>query len=414
MSNLLKDKLIIRELAKSVAEIAALPVQEEKRKLWKNLNGLKPDRPPVMIDQICWHELNFDGSLDLLCEDQECRLYEQGLRQLLFKWKHFPGDMVIEPFIDVSKAIINNGYGLEIEDEVLVRDPDNSVTAHKYVNLLENDDDIEKITIPDVSLDVSENTRRIDFAKELFDGIIDVRPVGWSVMTQLWDPISTYMGAENAVYAMVDRPEFMHRLVKKMMTSLTSMIDQLEDKGLLCDINAQTTIHCTGAYTDDLPAPGYDPEKPRCKDVWTAGLAQMFSMVSPDMHQEFELDYMNPIFKRFGFVYYGCCEPLDMKLDIVKKIPNVRKISMSPWTDAHRGAEELGRDFVFSSKPNPAFLAGNGFDEKLIRDELTAIKNACDSNNCPLEFILKDISTIRYDAKRLFKWTEIATDVSMN
>ncbi|MCX6984432.1 MAG: hypothetical protein NT118_06715 [Lentisphaerae bacterium] len=40
-----KDITIVRDLARRVAEIAALPVQAEKRRLWKNLNMLKPERP---------------------------------------------------------------------------------------------------------------------------------------------------------------------------------------------------------------------------------------------------------------------------------------------------------------------------------------------------------------------------------
>ena len=86
MNAINKDKSIIRELAKSVAEIAAMPVQEEKRRLWRSLNGLRPERPMVMIDQICWNELNYDGSLDLRCEDTECRSYEQILRRILYRW----------------------------------------------------------------------------------------------------------------------------------------------------------------------------------------------------------------------------------------------------------------------------------------------------------------------------------------
>ena len=52
----MKDKEIIQELASAVAEIAAQPVQREKRELWHKLNALKPERPMVMIDQVCWNE----------------------------------------------------------------------------------------------------------------------------------------------------------------------------------------------------------------------------------------------------------------------------------------------------------------------------------------------------------------------
>jgi hypothetical protein len=61
-----KDAAIVRELAARVAEIAALPVQEEKRALWRKLNARKPSRPMVMIDQVCWNEMNMGDELTLL------------------------------------------------------------------------------------------------------------------------------------------------------------------------------------------------------------------------------------------------------------------------------------------------------------------------------------------------------------
>ena len=56
-----KDQDILRELAKQVAEIAALPVQQETIAAWKVLNSLNPVRPMFMIDQIPWHEMDVDG-----------------------------------------------------------------------------------------------------------------------------------------------------------------------------------------------------------------------------------------------------------------------------------------------------------------------------------------------------------------
>ena len=106
-----QDKGIIRELAARVAEIGALPVQDEKRALWRKLNAKKPARPMVMIDQVCWNEMNVDDELTLRCSDPECRSYEESLRRTLFQWKHFPVDMVVEPFILVPKAVLNTFFG---------------------------------------------------------------------------------------------------------------------------------------------------------------------------------------------------------------------------------------------------------------------------------------------------------------
>ena len=97
------------------------------------------------------------------------------------------------------------------------------------------------------------------------------------------------------------------------------------------------------------------------------GLAQMFSTVSPGMFKEFEVDYASRICERFGLVYYGCCDPLDGKMAEVRMIPNVRKVSMSPWVNEERGAAEIGRDFVYSRKPSPRLLATDRFDPEQVR-----------------------------------------------
>ena len=404
------DRVIIRDLASRAAEIAALPIQEEKRRLWRRLNGLEPERPMVMIDQVCWNEMNVDDELTLRCSDPECRAYEQFLRRTLFQWHHFPVDMVVEPFINVPKAIINTGFGIHVEEDVVVTDPTNDVVAHRYVNQFQTEADLQKMHMPRVSHDAAETARRLEVAHELFDGLLDVRAWGADLNLSLWDPIATWMGVENVLYTIVDKPDLVHGLVGRMTDGYMTMLDQLEEQGLLC--GPQSLIHCTGAWTDELPAPGYDPEKPRTKDIWMMGLAQMFSTVSPKMFKEFEVDYASRLAARFGLVYYGCCDPLDRKMDEVRMIPNVRKVSMSPWADQERGAAEIGTDYVFSRKPSPAFLAPDTFHADQVREDLLATRRICADHGCPLEFILKDISTVHYDPERLFEWGQIAMEVA--
>lgn len=402
----ISDLAVIHGLAAQVAEIAALPVQEEKRSLWRKLNARAAVRPMVMIDQVCWNEMNIGDELTLQCIDTECRGYEEILRRTIYQWKHFPVDMVVEPFVRVPKAIHNTCFGILVKEHTIATDSQNEVLSRKYENQFQNEEDIEKIQTPLIGHNPDETERRLSVAHELFDGTLDVMAWGCDPYLSLWDPLATWMGVENALLAMIDKPDFIHRLLARMTDGYMHMLDQLETEGLLCQ--PQSLIHCTGAYTDELPAPGYNPEKPRAKDLWMFGLAQIFASVSPRMFREFEVDYCSQICARFGLVYYGCCDPLDKKMKEVRMIPNVRKVSMSPWVDQERGAAEIGRDFVFSRKPNPALLAGQHFDPDEIRQDLTRTIQACEKNSCSLEIILKDISTTRYHPERLFEWGKIA------
>ena len=130
------------------------------------------------------------------------------------------------------------------------------------------------------------------------------------------------------------------------------------------------------------------------------------------MHQEFELDYAARWYSRFGLAYYGCCEELHDRIDLLRKnIPNLRKISMSPTVDVEKGAEQIGRDFVFSRKPNPAVFVTDGWEPDAIEREIRETLEICDRHGCPVEIIMKDISTVRYKPQRLWEWADIAMRV---
>lgn len=405
-----KDITAVRELAARLAEIASLPVQEKKRQLWRDLNGLHPQRPMVMIDQVCWNEINVDDELTLRCTDPICRDWEGSIRRTLFQWKHFPVDMVVEPFVNVPPAVHNSGFGVHVQQEVSVTDPTNSVVGHKFINQLGTDEAVANIQIPRLTHDKAETARRVALAEEIFGGLLEIRLDGPEMYISFWDPIAFWMSVEDALYAMIDQPERMHAILGRMRDGYLSMLDQAQEQALLAQ--PQSLIHCTGAWTDELPANGYNPDKPRTKDIWCFGLAQMLTTVSPEMFDEYEVQYFAPLAERFGLVYYGCCDPLDRKMAQVRKIPNVRKVSMSPWTDQQRGAQEIGKQYIFSRKPNPAFLASDTFNPQQVRDDLVATRDICKSNGCGLELILKDLSTVRYQPQRLFEWARIAMEVA--
>lgn len=152
----------------------------------------------------------------------------------------------------------------------------------------------------------------------------------------------------------------------------------------------------------------------RAKDVWGRGLAQIFASVSPDMHDEFDIQYMIKALEPFGLVYYGCCEPLHTKIHILEKIPNLRKISITPWADVDIATEIIQNRYVVASKPNPSQLAVSSIDEDSIKKELNSIVSACKRNGCSCDIVLKDISTVCNKPQNLFKWQKIAMDIVNN
>lgn len=404
------DLAMLRELAGRVAEIAALPVQQETIRLWKALNGLRPVRPMVMIDQIPWHEMNVDGELTLRCGGEFERGLEVRLRRTLYLWNHMRADMVVEPFIDIGEVFRNSWFGIRVKENTSVTDAANDVVGHGYVDQLQTEADIEKIRAPNVELDEAATARIEEQAREVFDGLLGVRMQGYYPGFSPWDLLAMWHGPEGCLMDVALRPEFMHKIMARLTDAYMSMLDCLESRGLL--IYPQTWVHCTGGWTDELPVPGYDARRPRAKDIWTSGQAQIFSTVSPAMHKEFEIDYAVRWYSRFGLGYYGCCEPLHDKIDIIRLLPNVRKISISPWADVEKAADRIGRDYVMSRKPSPALVAGENVDWSAVEADLRRAINACRRGGCGIELILKDISTVRYQPQRLWEWSGLAMRVA--
>ncbi|MEN8127549.1 MAG: hypothetical protein ABFR90_07055, partial [Planctomycetota bacterium] len=162
-------------------------------------------------------------------------------------------------------------------------------------------------------------------------------------------------------------------------------------------------------YTSELPGNDFDPDYVKPHNMWGCSNAQIFSEVSPEMQWEFAIKHDMRWLERFGLTYYGCCEPLDKKMDLMRKIPNLRKISVSPWCDTDTIIAETGSDYVISRKPNPAILAETDWDSAKAREEIREVLEKAEGK-CHIEFIMKDISTVRHDPKRLWEWSQIAME----
>jgi hypothetical protein len=324
-----------------------------------------------------------------------------------------PADMVIPPYMPVGKVIHSTGIGIKTTENTIKKDADNPIVSHEYIDILKTYEDLEKLHPPVISFDETETARRYEMVSELLGDIIPVELTGVnSLNCMTWDNISTYRGVTALLTDLVDRPEFMHKIVSLLTEFKIAEFDQYEELGLLDTRNY--VLHCTAALTDDLPQKNADIEKITRKDIWGRGAAQIFASVSPSMHEEFDIEYMKKTVGKCGLVYYGCCEPLDNKINIVEKIPNIRKIGVTPWANVDVAAERIGEKYVLSSKPNPAKVAVPYIDEDDLRMEIGKILNACKTNGCSCDITLKDISSCNSRPENIFIWEQIVSDMVRN
>lgn len=401
-----QDIECLRHLAQRYAEAAAHPRNRENEQLYRAVNGLRMIRPVVLIDEQPWSELNVDGALELHCQDPFYRGYELYLRKKLFQWSHHPADMILLPYIPVQKKIGGEGGGMPVQEKILATDQDNNIVSHAYVDQLENESDIAKIRMPRLTYEREATEAARDRLAEAVGDLVPVRITGHGCYISQWDTISVYRGVTSLLMDLAERPEHAHAVMERVTQMFIEQYRQYEALGLL---EAELPlIHCTAGYCDDLVKPAEEPVLRQ--HVWGRCMAQIFASVSPAMHEEFEIDYQIRTMAPFGLVYYGCCEPLDRKIDIVRKIPRLRKISVTPWANVHVAAEAIGKAFVVAAKPNPAYVGG-AFDAAVVRREIEEILDACYRNGCSCDIVLKDISTVGHRPENLRLWEQTVMDV---
>ena len=405
------DLPILQALVREYAEIAALPVHREKAELWRKLNRLEPVRPLVWVNEIPWWEMTAGGELTLHCQDDYCRNVEYGLRTTLYQWRHFPCDMVFDPLLYVSYVCSPVGvyadYG--IQESMHRRDGASSVN---FLPVIDSLADVEKLLTPPVTVDWAETERHYQIMSEVCEGIIPVAKRGITHQWMSpWDQMIHWYGIERLYMDMVDRPELVHALLQRFMAAVHDVLDQQQALGLLSTSDGNFRVGSGGlGITDQLPQPDYHPGTPaRPIDQWGTSTGQIFSEVSPDMHDEFCLQYEQPYMERFGLSCYGCCEPLHNKIGILRKVKNLRRISMSYWIDIDKAVDEMQADYIFSYKPTPAVFAWDNWDIEPARANLREV--LAKTRGCRVELILKDISTLRDDPKRLWEWGEMAMEL---
>ena len=398
-------RIFIRNLASKYFEIANSDENLRNMMAHKKMNDLQGERPIVLIDEMPWHELNIDHELDLNCADPDFREVEWFFKSQLYKWKHIRCDMVVRPYYAVKKVIRTTGVGLQrLENE-----NESHALAHTFVNQIQTEEDIEKLHNEQITYDEKATLAQYEKIADLLGDILPVKicgcAKGYGMGLKTMDDIVNFRGLDTFFYDLIEKPEFMHKLIGKLTDIFIDKVRQFNELGLF-DTDAYY-IHGTSALTNDLKP---DHEHPNSKGVWGRGLAQIFGSVGPDTQDEFDTQYMIKGLSSFGLVYYGCCEPLDNKIHILKKIPNLRKISITPWADVDKATEIMGKDYVVAAKANPASVGVSTLDQENLRAEIRKIVSACRRNGCSADLVLKDITTVCNRPDNLFTWAEIAME----
>ncbi len=409
-----RDRETLRALAGELAEAAALPVHRERAELWRRLNDREPARPMVWINEVCWHEMDAGDELTLRCEHPWAREQETELRRTLYQWRHLQGDMILNEHIACPLAIHSSDFGIMEEVDVARTDDASDIVSRRYHIQIRDTPDLEKIRMPVITHDERATAYRFAAMQDVYAGIMPVRTVGQThIWFTPWDWLIRWWGVEEAMIDLYERPELVNAAVERMTDAWMTELDQFVAMNLLA-LDCDTTRIGSGGYgyTRALPGNDFDPARVRPHNMWGCSNAQIFSEVSPEMHWEFAVRHDLRWLARWGLTYYGCCEPLHHKMSVLRRIPNLRKISVNFRCAIDRVATDIGPDYVWSYKPNPAVLAEERWRPDVARAELVRVAERARAAGASLEFIMKDISTVRYHPERLWDWARVAAEVA--
>jgi len=397
---------VLRRLGERVGSLASNAAMEEKRTLWKSLNTLHAGRPMVMVET--------SGVLDevlpvsnLVCRDPWAQSVERSLRDKLLHMEQIRDDTVVEPWIAYRAVVRTGDYGFSVEKHHA--EGKDGLTTYAWKPPVE---DIEQ-ALPrlhfrshelDMEATESERTR----LETVFDGILPVvmRGMYWWT-TGLTLASIDLIGLEGLMLAMYDQPEALHALIAFLRDDQLSEFDWYEQQGLLFPNNRGDYIGSGGGgYTDELPRPErQQAQRFSVADMWGLSESQETVGVSPEMFAEFVFPYQVPVISRFGLACYGCCEPVDNRWHIIRALPNLRRVSVSPWANLEGMAANLGQSYVYSRKPNPSLISTEDWDEATIVADLRRTMDVAGSLN--LELVLKDVHTVAHKPDRLGYWISL-------
>jgi hypothetical protein len=399
-----KDREPIRELASRWMELASQPVMEERARLWTALKDLHAERPMVLFET--WTVENYVREEELVCENEVLRQFERSMRQAIRQVEEIGDDYVLEPFYRVVWEYISPDYGVDLH---FVRAEDNmgGNLGFHYNHPIKTPGDVARLKHGTWKID---RTQTLANAKILEDAIGDILPVRIQgtdgFLPYLTGDLYKLIGNDNLLTWLYDAPETVHQAMAFLRDDRLMLYEWLEAENML-GLNNNSIIVGSGSpgYVSSLPQPDY-AGRVRLKDIWVWSESQETTMISPRMFGEFFLPYIAEVASRFGKVYYGCCDPVHDRWEIIQSaIPHIGAVSISPWCDQRIMGEKLGKHVVYSRKPKPWLISGEAPDWEGLRKDVDETLQA--AQNCNLEIIYRDVYRIHEDRPRLKRWVDL-------
>lgn len=404
------DRTILRDLAKRYMELCESDRNVKLKEEWRRLNNMEPCRPMIHVnDGLLTDEIR-PHMPESRVEDDMLRGPEGRLNWAL-EWSAKLGDdRVFNPWLTIPAPRFTHPEGTwgVATDKV----HDKASRGWRNMPVLETIEDLKKLKATEHRV-LDPNPPRAQKLEDIFGDILPVHVARHTIYgvwggTDLSQPAGALFGLEELLMALYTDPEMIHEFMAFTRDAVVANLKQGEAAG---DWSTPvSSYYLTPAYCDDLPDPSADSYGAKLKDIAWFFHAQEFDGVSPEMFEEFLFNYQLPIMELFGRVTYGCCETLDTKLDVLKRLPNMKKILSGPRSDPAWYPETYGKQCVISWRPITTIIASEKFNEDAQRKQLR--EGMAKLKGCNIEVHMHEPMTVQGDLERIKTWVRLAREES--
>lgn len=415
------DRAVVRELADRWAEIAALPVMAERKRQWRALHDLRPERPMILFEVGTVDD--YVAADELRCVHPILRAVEATMREHIRHFDEVGDDIVFEPWYRLGWDVLDTGWGVEVVQIPGPVAPDGSSIGYTFNFPIRTPQDVAKLQPRRFRVDRDGTLAKSRLLEDTFGDLVPVKVGNYDhFMTDqgaeswagnyfiglTWQ-IYRFIGNEGLLGWVYEAPEAIHALMEYMAADRERQFDLLESEGLIVpNTDNQLAGPRAYGYVSELPPPDEAPGT--LGDLWCWAESQESAPISPAMFGEFVLPYLKRVTDRFGLVYYGCCEPVHDRLEmIIDAMPNLRSVSVTPWADFDIVAGMLGDRYVFSRKPDPVPISGPTPHWDRAEADLRRTYDA--ARDCNVEILYRDVYDVGGDRTRLARWVELARSV---
>lgn len=391
------DKSILAPLINKYLNICNSPIMDFRRSKWSSLHSLEQKNPLIHTRFFAFHEME---ESKCYCKNMVLREVEYQLRRNIF-WYLLGDDSVFEPWVQLRAVFRQSLWGT---NSIVDAQVDGEHIKSKPVI-----DDLrawKNVLSPPVHLiDEIETNRKLDIAQSAIGNLIEIDMLRTPYYSHWHGELSTDIGLLRGInallYDVIDQPLELHQLVSWMSEQIINVQIDAEAQG---DWSLTSSVNQSMTYAHELPAPAANSYGVRQNQLWGFLASQEFTMISPQMWDEFLLEYQKPILARYGLTAYGCCEDLTNKIPYLKRIPNLRRVAVSPFARLEECVKQLEDAYVISYRPNPTEMVALPVDEhkvtKQLEQDLSILKGTF------FDITLKDVETVGHDPDRVQNWVK--------